>query len=63
MVQVRHALLDAGATRVDLLSLLPLAPLQAVDAEKIAIGSLDYMFFGFVAPELAKLYEIGRIAD
>lgn len=62
-MQVRHALFDTVATRVDLLSLLAFAPLQAVNAEKVAIGSLDNMFLGFVAPELAELYKIGGIAN
>lgn len=63
VVHVDDGLLNAGAAAVDLLALLAALPLEAMQAEKVAIFSLDDMFFCLVAPEAAELYKVGRIAN
>lgn len=63
VVHVDDGLLDAGAAAVDLLALLAALPLEAMQAEKVAVLGLDDVFLCFVAPEAAELYKIGRIAN
>lgn len=63
MVQIRDPLLDAVRPVIDLLPLLASPPLKAMQAEQVAILSLDYMFLRLVSPQSAEFDEIGRIAN
>lgn len=63
MVQIDNSLLNATRSAIDLLSLLPSAPLQSVDAQQVPIFRLHYMLLGLVSPDPAELDEIGRISN
>lgn len=62
-MQIDDALLDAVGPSVDPLTLLAAAPLQTMEAEKVAVLGLHNVLLCFVAPKLAELDEIGCISN
>jgi hypothetical protein len=63
VVEVDNAFLNAVWTHVDLHVFLSSSPSQAVQAQKIPILRLDYMFFGSVAIELTQFYKVTCLSN
>lgn len=64
VVQVDDALPDGvGAARVDAAAFLAASPLQAVQAEEVAVLGLDNVLLRLVAPDAAQLDKVGGVAD
>lgn len=50
MVKIRDPLLDARRSVIHLAPLLPLSPLQSMEAQEVSILCLRNVFFSFIAP-------------
>lgn len=61
-MHVDDPLAYAGRAVIDLLALLALFPLQAMQAEEEAIFGLHYVLLCFVSPEAAQLHEVASIS-